>query len=194
MSSQDLKAAVRKMAHAGGFDATIDRAVVLEVDKNEVTCTVQLIADDSILEGVKLKPVINDGDTKQMGLIMYPAINSFVIIGQVDKDNTDLFVLGMTNVESIVFDTDTPLQINLNAVQMVFNNGDNGGIPLLKPLVAAIANLQQQHNKLRDAYEGHVHAGVQTGSGTSLTTAQGPPAAIDPILKESDIANPKISQ
>lgn len=196
-----IKEAIKKLAHQGGFTATIDRAIVLSVDKNELTCTVRQVADDIELEGVKLKPVINDDDLSKMGLILFPAVNSFVTIGQIDNDNLDLCILGTTEIESIGLDTTTALKLlisvdgklNLNTVQTVFNDGQNGGIPLLKPLTKIISDLQKQVNDLSDAFTNHTHAGVKSGTDTSLITTTKAPGK-STLIKEKDIENTRIVQ
>ena len=88
--TQVIKAALKKLVTPTGFAATIDRGIVLSVDKNAVTCSVQLVSNDAILNNVKLKPIISEGDATQVGLIMYPALQSFVIVGQVDDDSIDI--------------------------------------------------------------------------------------------------------
>lgn len=190
------------MVDPGGFNATVDRGIVLSVDKNELTCVVQLVSNDAELQGVKLKPIISDGDLSQLGLILFPAVNSFVVVAQVDRDNTDTMVIGFTVIESISLDTKTALKLlitndgklNLNAVQMVFNGGNNGGIPLLKPLTNAINKLQSQVNGLIDAFKTHTHTGVTTGAGSSGPTVTPAPAKTAPLIKPADIENKIITQ
>lgn len=197
----EIKQAIRKLATNGGFAALVDRAIVLSVDKNELTCTVQLVADDSELLGVKLKPVYNDGDISKMGLIMFPATGSFVIIGQVDEDNTDLCVLSFSEIESIGLDTSTALKLlisgdgklGLNTVLTTFNDGKNGGIPLLKPLTKIISDLQQQVNDLSDSFKSHKHPGVKSGTDVSLVTTSTTPKKAT-LIKENDIENKAILQ
>lgn len=194
-----LKSAIKKIAKPGGFDAPMDRGIVLSVDKNECTCVVQLVSNDSILEDVKIKAIINEDDATQLGLILYPAVDSFVIVGQVDEDNTDVFVVSSTIIESIALDTATALKLlisvdgklSLNTVLTTFNDGKNGGIPLLNPLTAIILNLQQQVNLLSATFTAHVHpvAGAATGP-----TATPGPDPITPLIKSSDIENKKIKQ
>jgi hypothetical protein len=198
-----LKSAIRKINNPGGFASMIDRGTVLSVDKNAATCSVQLITDDTcILEDVKLNPVINDGDASQLGFILFPAIDSYVIIGQVDNDNTDVVVLKVSQVESISLDTKTALNllidangnINLNSVKMVFNDGKNGGLPLSNPLADAISKLQKKVDDLLDAFASHTHPGVQTGSDVSAASLVVKPDKTSVYLKPEDIQNKVILQ
>lgn len=197
--SEKFKAAIKKLAQV---DNQTDRAVVISVDKNELTCVVQTVADDLELEGVKLKPVFNDGDLSKMGLILFPAVGSYVIIGQVDGDSTDMIIISCSEIESVGLDTATALKLlisgdgkmNLNTVLTTFNDGKNGGIPLIKPLTDIINKLQKKVNDLSDAFDAHVHLGVQTGGGISGKPQKPAPARIDPLIKIDDIENKKIVQ
>jgi hypothetical protein len=190
-----IKDAVKKMVQ---LDAPVDRATVISVDKTACTCVVQTVADERTIEGVKLNPIECDGDPEQLGFILFPAVGSFVIVGQVDNDRIDVCVLRYTILESISF-TNTALKlmldaagnINLNAVKITFNNGNNGGIPLVNPLVAVILKLQQQVNQLITTFNAHTHGVV--GAATSPTTTPGPGVTAKTI-KASDIASTQIIQ
>lgn len=199
MSNEAIKRAIKKLA---GVPVILDRARVISVDKNEATCVVQLVADDTQIDGVKLQPITNDGDDKALGITLYPAAGSYVIIGQVDNDSTDLVVIRTTVIESIALDTATALkllitsdgQISLNAVKMVFNDGNNGGIPLVEPLVNVIADLQKKFNDLVEAFRSHVHPGVQPGSGVTGGPAASGFEDVAPIVEVRDLQNKDILQ
>jgi len=195
----ELKKAIRKISKPGGFVEPVMRATVISVDKNAMTCSVQTVTDGMELDNVKLKPVINGGDRTQMGLVVFPTVNSFVLVGMIQENNLDLFVLSCSVIESISLDTSTALnllvtndgKINVNAVKMVFNNGNNGGIPLVNPLTNVILKLQQQVNTLVETFNSHVH--VAPGGTTSPTATPGP-AITAALIKTRDIANAAIIQ
>lgn len=157
-----------------------------------------MVINDVVLNDVKIKPIINS-DSTQLGLIIFPAVQSFVTVGQVDDNNTDIVIISSTVIESIALDTDTALnllvtadgKINLNMVALTLNNGKNGGIPLLNPLVNIILKLQQQVNTLITTFNAHVHA--VAGAATSPTATPGPPVTA-PLIKTTDIANKVIMQ
>lgn len=201
--SDEIKKAIRKMAKPGGFDATLEHAIVKSVDKNNLTCVVELMDDESILEDVKLKPVWNDGDLTKMGLVLFPAPGSFVIIGQINNDNTDLVVLNISEVESITMDTQTAFkcllnvgtgQLELSAAKLILNGGNNAGIPLVKPLTKVVNDLQKQVNELIDAFKAHTHPGIKSGAEFSLVTTKAAPAKTVNLIQVSDIENKKVSQ
>jgi|GEM_PF-1663039 len=197
----EIKEAIKKMAGVNGFDAIIDRAIVLAVDKNTVTCTVQLITDDDcIIEGVKLCPVENDNDLSALGIIFYPKLQSMVIIGQV-HDKEDLVILKFSEIESIEMDANSAVDmllsadgtISLNAVKMVFNGGKNAGLPLLKPLLKKINALEKSINDLADSFAGHTHLGVKSGADVSGLTEASTPDKIT-LTKQAELENTIILQ
>lgn len=191
-----IKDALKKITQA---DYPMDRAVVLSVDKNELTCVVRIDSTGAELSDVLLKPVLNDGDLTKMGLILFPAVGSYVIIGQIDGDNTDQFIVSCSEIESVGLDLATALKLlisvdgtlNLNAVKMTFNQGKNGGIPLLNPLTKAIKKLQDQVNQLGTAFKTHIHPVAGASTGITVTTG---PAPIAPTIKTADIENKQILQ
>jgi hypothetical protein len=191
-----IKAAIRKLAQV---DDPITKAVVLSIDKNAYTCNVQVVNNEVELQNVKIKPIINSGDATQLGLVLFPAVNSFVTIAQVNGDNNDMVVINMTTIDSISLDTataiklilDTSGNLSLNAVKMVLNNGNNGGIPLVNPLAQAIAQLQTQVNQLIATFNTHIHP--VAGEATAPTVTPGP-APTAPVMQATDIANPVITQ
>jgi hypothetical protein len=194
-----VKEAIRKMVKEGGFDATMDRGTVISVDKTACTCVVQLVSNDAELQDVKLKTIINEGDATQLGFVLYPAVNSFVTVGRIDDDNTDLILIDITIIESIGLDTATALKLlidasgnfNLNANLITFNNGKNGGIPMLNPLAAILLKQQQTINQLISAFTTHIHPVAGASTGPTVTLA---PATITPLVKTSDIENKSIVQ
>jgi len=194
-----IKEAVKGMVKEPGYSADLDRGTVLSVNKTDCTCVVQLVSNDAELPDVKLKTIINDGDISQLGFVLYPAVGSFVTVGRIDDDNTDLILVDITIIESIGLDTSTALKLlidasgnfNLNANLMTFNNGKNGGIPLLNPLTAILLKQQQTINNLITAFQSHTHPVAGASTGPTITPA---PATITPLVKTSDIENKSIVQ
>jgi hypothetical protein len=198
--SDALKKALRKIVKPGGFDEPVVRAVVLSVDKTGITCSVKTVADNLQINGVKLKPVINNNDTTKMGLVVFPAVGSFVLVGQVADNNIDVFVVSCTQIESISLDNGPHLtlqigadgKINLNSDLITFNGGHLGGIPKLIPLTDAVNNLQAQINTLLDAFNSHTHT-VSSGL-TGLPLPPLIPLSHGVNINSSDIENKSIVQ
>lgn len=196
--SEVIQRAVTRLAQLN-IDAPMDRGVVLSVDKNAYSCSVQLVSNDSVLDTVKLKPIVNDNNPDELGLVFFPVVGSYVTVGQIDNDNIDLFVIGFTQIESVSWQTNTSLglsvtadgKVGFNANTLTLNNGNNGGIPLLKPLVNVILGLQQQVNQLITTFNTHVHP---VAGGVTGPTATPGPAVTVKTIKPADIANPVFSQ
>jgi len=194
--SDVIKGALKKLVE---LDAPMDRGKVLSVDKNAYTCVVELVGSEAVLDPVLLKPIINEDNAQALGLVIFPAVNSFVTVGQLEGDDTDVFVISFTQIESISLDTATALKllltgdgnISLNAGKITFNNGNNGGIPLLNPLAGIILKIQQQVNQLITTFNTHIHP--VAGASTGPTTMPGP-ALTTPTIKPSDIENKAIVQ
>ena len=196
--SEEIKAALKKIVKSG--DMAIGRGVVLAVDKDSATCQVQLVANNEVLNNVNIKPIICEGDLSQMGIILYPSVNAFVLVGNVNQVKADAAILSCTLIESIELQTPNNLllqvsndgTIKLNASNLIMNNGDNDGIPLVKPLTKVISDLQNQVNQLITAFTTHTHT---PPAGPVIIT---PPAQIPgltaPTIQEGDIANPNIKQ
>lgn len=200
----ELKAAIQKLSvKSTGFDATMELAIVKSVDKKEMTCNVILYDDkDLLLEGVKLKPVVPDIDFTLMGLVSYPAIGSYVIVAQINNNDDDLFVVSCSKIESISLDggeifnllidlQNGSLDMKLPAISL--NGGDNGGLPLVNPLLSKINQLEERVNDLISDYKMHKHLGVMSGAAISGLPDKLGPSVIEKT-KLADIENKAILQ
>ena len=196
--SEEIKAALKKIVKTG--DMAIGRGVVLAVDKDRATCQVQLVANNEVLNDVKIKPIVCDGNLNQMGIILYPAVNAYVLVSNVNQVKADAVILSCTLIDSIELQTPNNLllevgndgTIKLNADSIILNKGNNNGIPLVKPLTKAIADLQNQVNQLITAFTTHTHT-PPAGPVIIAPPAQIPGLTV-PTIQEGDIANPKIKQ
>jgi hypothetical protein len=74
-----------------------------------------------------------------------------------------------------------------------FNGGYNFGMVLVAELVTKLNNLENKVNALVTYSASHTHTGVQTGGGTSGTTATPVTGSLTPTTKE-DIMSDKITQ
>jgi len=199
--SDTIKKALKKIAKPGGYDEPIIRAIVQSVDKNAFTCVVKAVTSNLVMNGVKLKPVISSGDSTTMGLVVFPAVGSFVLVGQVAENNINLFVISCTSVESISMDMSTVLsllvttdgKINLNADKITFNNGQYG-IPKSDILADVISKLQSKVDDLINDFNIHTHSGGTLPGGiTGIPLVPGP-LTTSTYVQISDIENTSIIQ
>lgn len=123
--------------------------IVKSVDKKEKTCRVIPLDDSAEFIEVKLKPIIDSNETDN-GIIIYPAKNSYVIIGCLNGDDTNTIVIEYSKIDSvsIVVGKDFKLELSnkgelkINAKKTVFNNGKNGGLTKVKELTKKINTLE----------------------------------------------------
>lgn len=201
----DIKKAVSTLAKTNtGFDALIELATVKAVNEADMTCDVVLFDnEDLLLEGVKLKPVVPGFDITEMGAVAFPEIGSKVLIGQINNNATDLFVVLASKVKKISLDAGSLFKMALDlqsgsmgmdlAKSLLFNGGKNGGLPKVKPLVEKINQLEKTLNDLVAKFNAHTHAGVTPGA---ATTQQTPTKAdkINNLTALNDLENKSIQQ
>jgi len=197
-----IKEAVKRLSKNNtGFDAHIELATVKAVDKIAMTCDVTLFDNDTLLlEGVKLKAVVPQlvGD---MGIVLYPAIDSKVLIAQINNSPEDLFVVSFTKIETVALEVGDLLKLamdmqagtmGLDLAKIVFNGGNNGGIPFINPLVKKINRLENAYNKLLKDFKEHKHLGVVVGGGISGFSNKQLLGEIAEITLIADLENTKI--
>lgn len=200
----DLKKAIQRLSKTNtGFDALIELAKVVSVNEGDLTCTVVLVDnEDLVIEGVKLKPVIAELDLKGSGFVLIPQKGSFVLIGQINNNENDLFVVQTSQVAKLMLDAGSAFNLLLNlqsggldlsGVEIAFNKGLNGGLPLINPLLGKINQLEKKLNDLTEAYNDHKHAGVATGAAVSGIHAS-KIAKIAELTKLDEIENKAIKQ
>lgn len=83
----------------------------------------------------------------------------------------------------------------ISAKQTQFNDGSNGGLVLVNPLVTKVNNLENLMNDLITKYNSHTHILTLTsGTGTAAATLTQETGMINPITKASDIQSTVITQ
>lgn len=160
---------ISKIKKLGQQAPPVYRAVVKTVDKFFNVCTVQLVSNpELIIEGVQLRAINNAGD---LGFILYPAVNSFVLISQIEGLE-DYVVISVSILD--------------NETSILVNGGLNGGLIIIADLVSRLNVIEDRINYIQDNYNTHAH--VANGS---------PPSSLlsVPNLQQTvinDIENPKI--
>jgi hypothetical protein len=127
-------------------------ATVKTVDEDNYTCTVEV--DGLEFYNVRLTAAVGG----EKGFVAIPRVNSTVVVGMVGNE-TDLTVIHYTGLSKLF----------LNADEILFNDGLNGGLINLTDLVAKL-------NALVSDFNSHVHSGVIVAvSGGSGAPAVGTP-------------------
>ncbi|WP_442589203.1 hypothetical protein ACSBL2_24605 [Pedobacter sp. AW31-3R] len=200
----DLKRAIQRLSKKStGFDATMELAIVQQVNEKEMTCSVILYDDkDLLLEEVKLKPIVPEADFTTMGIVTYPAVGSYVIIGQINNSEDDLFVVACTQIDKLSCDAGSEFKLLLNTKEgtmelstpeLTLNGGKQGGLPLINPLLDKINQLEEKVNGLLSDFKVHKHLGVMSGAAISGLSDKLGPSAIE-MTKLADLENKSIKQ
>lgn len=122
---------------------------VIAVDKKNSTCDVKPLNGEAEYLDVKLKAVIDGND---LGLVLFPEVGSSVIVAIVEDKATDAFVAQYSEIESCLMVVGKKFKLFLNqggrlevdADQVVFNGGKNGGLINIISLVAKVNQLEQK--------------------------------------------------
>lgn len=151
-------------------------AIVKSVDFDKCSCTV--LIGDILLSDVNLRSVI---DESKKGFVVFPKVDSFVLIGTIKNIETNAFVVMCSEITDVWIDA-----------KVVFNNGDNKGMVKLPELVNKINILESKVNDIIAWTATHTHTGVTTGGGTSGVAV----GVIGNLVEtqESDLENKDIKQ
>lgn len=162
--SDKIKDAIKTLAEGGKKTTRLQYGEVLEVDRNNCTCSLKMNTGGFTKTDVKLKSV----ESGNKGLVIVPKKGSTVAVANIDKSSDNLTVLKCDEVEAVELRMDNVEliieggKVRLNANEIVFNNGNNRGLVKIEELVNRINALEQHADT-------HVHIGVTPGTGASGT-------------------------
>lgn len=122
----------------------LKRGTIKSVDKARNLCTVTPF--DNGADYIDVKLTASEGDNVE-SVIMYPKIGSSVYIGLIDGNDSDTFVAQMTEVDEIVF-----------------HNGNNGGMTITPELVKQLKIMSNRIDILYKAIEGGVIVPLDGGA------------------------------
>ena len=106
-----------------GIGYEIFDGIVSHVDESSNMISVDL--DEGItMPDVLLRAASDDDST---GVIMIPTIGSYVVFAQVRGEH-DYVLIKTTKLDKVI--VDVAIKLVLNAPETVFNEGNNGGIPI----------------------------------------------------------------
>ena len=156
---------------------TIVTAKVLSVDAQKATCNVDLM-DGRQRFDVRLRAT---EDNDLTGLIQWPTVGSFVLIGQIAKSK-QMAVLQCSELDRITWKIDNT-EMEANNTEVKFNGGTLGGMVKVNTLLTKINQLEARMNAHQHAYVSPSGAAVTTPNGTQT---------ISPTTQLSDLENTKI--
>lgn len=192
-----IKDHIKKMS--GEDTITLVKGTVTAVDKNTDTMSLSPIDGSADFMSVKLQAIDNT-DQGRSDIVRYPTIGSFAIIGLLNNDDADTFLIMATKYESLVMIVAQSVKITasgngnvtIDATKITINGGNNNGLVNIVPLVTKLNSLEKTVNDHLISYKTHVHTGVTTGPGASGPTLSATPANIK-LTKKAELEDTKIT-
>lgn len=148
------------------------------------TCTVDV--DGLAVDGVFLRPTAI-GDNK---LLATPKVGSYVLLGCLSGDFTQVVVLACDEVEKVeLIIGESKVEVDENGV--VFNGGSLGGMVKVEDLVSRLNSIEKAFNGFLNEYKQHNHTHPQ-----GATTGFLVPSTQSDIqeTQRSDVENEKVKQ
>jgi len=126
-ATEELMLAMKKL-----FEAPVQTfpATILDVDSDELTCTIQPIDGPEIFN-VRLKAAIN-GVTD--GIVEIPSVGSSVLCGLIGNDDNTCVVLAVDAVD-----------------QILINGGNNGGLINIQTLITELGKTNDVVNAIKNS-------------------------------------------
>lgn len=146
-------------------------AVVTAVDKDDDTITVKP-EGKAERTGVRLKSVVEDSESK---IVVYPAIDSVVVVGVLHNDNKELFVQKVNTIDEVI----------VNCPNMVINGGENGGLTITPELKEQLNKMSARIDALYDAIKNGVPIAQDGGAGYQATMK----AILATVAQSEDFSN-----
>jgi hypothetical protein len=184
---------------AGDQVIVMVQGTVKTVDKDADTCVVTPIDGGADYLDVKLEALDHSGDVRS-DIVRYPELNAVVVVGLIDNDHLNTFLIKASRYESVVFLVAKTVKITasgngnvtVDATSIQFNGGNNNGLVNIKPLVDKLNNLEKTVNDHLTSYQGHTHPGVKAGGDISAPTSASVPDSLTKT-KVSDLEDTKIT-
>jgi hypothetical protein len=176
------------------------KGIVTAVDKDTDTMTLSPLDGSADYTGVLLEALDKTDDTES-DVVRYPAIGAFAIIGLIDNNDLNTFLIKASQFESVTILIAKSVKITasgngnvtIDANSIVFNDGNNSGLVNIQPLVTKINKLETVLNQQITAFKTHTHSGVTTGPGISGLSIIPAPSLITPLTKQSELEDTSIT-
>lgn len=155
------------------------------VDEGSRTCQCTLLEGTvSTSRTVSLMPVVDDG------MLLLPTAGSTVKI--IYSEYTAPFVAQYSQVDKILFVIDDKaVQITTDGIQL--NDGSNGGVPLVNPLVDKINALENAYNNVLQILQSIIIPLAPSGT-YPFAPLFGSVQAIQPLTQTGDLENMEVVQ
>jgi hypothetical protein len=190
-----------------------NQGIIQSVDEQNDTCVV-------LYEGVEYADVPLKSISDKSNFVVYPSVgttcNIYFLMGMTENPR----ILDFQNCQKIKISTEsetledgttqevsvTNIDINaddiavtctnnvtINASSVIFNDGNNGGIPITKEVVTKLNRVEEDINTLKQAFSTWVPAPMDGGAALKGATASWSSQQIQPLTQDSDIENIDVS-
>lgn len=154
----ELREAIQQMIRQE-IPVTIKRGKVESVDFTTDVCSITPNDGGAIYEDVKLRSITLAPTSTSSRIVTYPKIGTNVLFGIVQNDKNDVFVLEVSEIDSVMIQMNSDMEIHLKndhtievkAPRTSFNGGTFGGMVKLNELVSKLNNLESATNTLKGA-------------------------------------------
>jgi hypothetical protein len=176
---------------------------VIAVDAQALTCDIKPNGGYAPLLDVRLRSTVNVDDagnalpSRAQGVYALPKVGSYVLAEPIGKQSAAYYVSAYSEVDKVLIiigDTQIEMEaprIAIDSDKVSFNQGTNGGLVLVSPLVNKLNSLTQKVNELETLLATHVHTSAAPGTPTTPPVPVIVPSPIAPAAV-SELSNPNI--
>lgn len=178
--------AIRKAVGDDGTRLTVFDAEVKSVDETARTCTIETIGGNTPIEinDVRLIPVVDDS------FLIIPAVGSHIIV--IYSNKIIPFIVQFSEIKKIIL-TIGKSTLDIEDGLFTFNGGDNDGIPKSKETAARLNKIEDDINKLKQAFTSWTPVPNDGGAALKGAAAAWSGSTLTRTTKD-DIKNVKIKQ
>ncbi len=152
---------------------------VLSVNENDMTVDVSIAGRADRLD-VRLRSVI---DGQETGILIYPKIGSYVLVGLIDNRPESSFVVAYSEIDKIRL-------LDLNLLEL--NGNNKGGLVISEEVANELNAIKQDINNLKQIFSGWTVAGGDGGSALKLAASTWMTSMLSNTVK-TDLENQKVT-
>lgn len=152
--------------------------IVKSVDTGKKTAMVALTHYD---DGMAVEVLLTATKSSAEGLIVYPAVDSDIIVADVDGD-------GIYTV--VRYGKITKIEV-ASAIDVLINNGENGGLVKVNELVTKLNNLENDVNNLKTVFSSWTPVPNDGGAALKAVVTSWSGASLTPTMA-NDLQNNKV--
>jgi hypothetical protein len=161
--------------------------IVTELDRTANTCTVAPADGSPDLFDVRLTASIDENDKV---MVIYPALNSHVLVTIIGDNENVAFVSMCSEVEEVFISVRDAFKMRLTESGCVFDDGENGGLIVNQKLQAQIEKLNANFKILENIFDTWVPVPNDGGAALKVVAVSALQAMQEADL--GDVTNDKV--